>query len=133
LESLALRTSDRKGIMKRWNPFVSWLPLAQIVVIFLVAGVSRAHGPTIELTHSEMKPALLNLFVGSTVHFLNKSAMPGGHVVVDRTGRIESPPLEQPGDGWHYTFDEPGSYEVFVRQHPKAAARINVIEKSSSP
>jgi plastocyanin len=95
----------------------------------LVAGAAEAHGPTIEITHSEMKPALLNLFVGTTVHFANMVSMPGGHVVVDTQGRIESPPLEEPGDGWHYTFEEVGTYEVYVRQHPKARARINVVPK----
>ncbi len=104
-----------------------------IGVLMLAAGTARAHGPTIEITHSEMKPALLNLFVGTTVHFANKVAMPGGHVVVDTEGRLESPPLEKPGDGWHYTFEEPGTYEVFLRQHPKARARINVVPKKAEP
>jgi plastocyanin len=80
-----------------------------------------------------MKPALLNLFVGTTVHFANTVAMPGGHVVVDTEGRLESPPLEKPGDGWHYTFEAPGTYEVFLRQHPKARARIHVVPKKTSP
>ena len=55
--------------------------------------------------------------------------MPGGHVVVDEGGTLESPPLEKPGDGWHYTFEEPGTYHVFVKQHPKAKAKIVVIPK----
>jgi len=106
---------------------------AVLAVLMLAAGAARAHGPTIEITHSEMKPALLNLFVGTTVHFANTVAMPGGHVVVDTEGRLESPPLEKPGDGWHYTFEEPGTYEVFLRQHPKTRARINVVPKKAEP
>ena len=99
----------------------------------LAPGAVRAHGPTIEITHDSMEPALLNLFVGSTVHFANMVAMPGGHVVVDASGRIESPPLEEPGDGWHYTFEEVGTYDVYVRQHPKAKARIVIVPKRDAP
>ena len=96
-------------------------------------GVAIAHGPTIEISHSEMKPALLNLFAGTTVHFSNTVEMPGGHVVIDAEGRIESPALEHPGDGWHYTFEEEGIYELFVRQHPEAKARIVVVPARATP
>ena len=98
-----------------------------------VAGVAIAHGPTIEISHSELKPALLNLFAGTTVHFQNTVEMPGGHVVVDTEGRIESPALEDPGDDWHYTFEEEGVYEIFVRQHPDAKARIVVVPAKATP
>lgn len=108
-------------------PFTRALTLALALVLF--ASVAKAHGPTIEISHGEMKPPLLNLFVGTTVHFLNTVAMPGGHVVIDDEGRLESPPLEKPGDGWHFTFDEPGTYELRLKQHPKTRARIVVIPK----
>jgi plastocyanin len=98
----------------------AWFTLA-------TSGSAKAHGPTIEISHAEMKPRLLNLFVGTTVHFSNTVSMPGGHVVVDVGGTLESPPLEKPGDGWHYTFDQEGTYEVFVKQHPMTKARIVVI------
>ena len=104
-----------------------------LAVTLLSSGVARAHGPTIEMTHSEMKPALLNLFAGSTVHFLNKVEMPGGHVIVVESGQTESPPLADPGDGWHYTFEEPGTYRVFLRQHPDVDAKIHVVPKKTSP
>ncbi len=100
-----------------------------VAALWLVAAPALAHGPTIEISHSEMKPPLLNLFVGTTVHFANTVAMPGGHVVVDEEGTLESPPLEKPGDGWHYTFEEVGTYHVFVKQHPDAKATINVLPK----
>jgi hypothetical protein len=96
----------------------------------LVAATSSfAHGPTIELSHQEMKPTLLNLFEGTTVHFLNTVEMPGGHVVVDEAGTIESPPLKEPGDGWHYTFESAGRFELFIRQHPEAKVSIVVVPK----
>ena len=97
--------------------------------IFLVAAPCFAHGPTIEITHQQLKPALLNLFVGTTVHFSNMVTMPGGHVIVDESGRIESPALLEPGDGWHFTFEAVGTYELFIRQHPEARARIVVVPK----
>jgi plastocyanin len=100
-----------------------------LVILLGLASTAAAHGPTIEITHQEMKPALLNLFVGTTVHFANTVTMPGGHVVVDEGGTFESPPLEKPGDGWHYTFEKPGTYEVYLKQHPKTRARINVVPK----
>lgn len=98
-----------------------WMPLSP--------SAAFAHGPTIELSHREMKPKLLNLFVGTTVHFSNTVAMPGGHVVVDEAGTIESPPLMNPGDGWHYTFESPGRFELFIRQHPEASATVVVVPK----
>jgi plastocyanin len=94
-----------------------------------VAAIASAHGPTIEVSHSELTPKLLNLFVGTTVHFNNTVEMPGGHVIVDESGTIKSPPLMKPGDGWHYTFDQEGTFELFIEQHPDAKARIVVVPK----
>jgi plastocyanin len=91
--------------------------------------VASAHGPTIEISHDELSPGLLNLFVGTTVHFMNTVAMPGGHVVVDESGMIKSPPLKEPGDGWHYTFEKAGTYEIYMEQHPTAKARVVVVPK----
>lgn len=105
------------------------MPAIALAVTLLLAGAAPGHGPTIEISHDEMKPSLLNLYVGTTVHFANTVAMPGGHVVVDAGGTLESPPLEKPGDGWHYTFEKPGTYELYVKQHPGAKARIVVVEK----
>ena len=97
--------------------------------MLLAATAGFAHGPTVEISHQEMKPKLLNLFVGTTVHFSNTVEMPGGHVVVDEAGTIESPALEHPGDGWHYTFESAGRYELLIRQHPEAKATIVVVPK----
>jgi len=102
---------------------------------------ARAHGPTIEISHEALSPSLLNLFVGTTVHFSNTVEMPGGHVIVikvvdvtraievDEAKAIESPALEKPGDGWHYTFEEEGRFDLYIKQHPTAKARIVVVPK----
>lgn len=108
------------------------LILGLALALFALAGPVQAHGPTIEITHAEMTPALLNLFVGTTVHFSNTVTMPGGHVVVDESGTFESPPLEKPGDGWHYTFEKAGTYEIYIKQHPMAKARIVVVPKKTT-
>jgi plastocyanin len=120
-----------------------------LVVLLASIGVgipadARAHGPTIEISHDALSPSLLNLYVGTTVHFSNTVEMPGGHVVVikvinvtgavevdevDEAESIESPGLEKPGDGWHYTFDEEGTFDLHIKQHPTAKARIVVVPK----
>ncbi len=100
-----------------------------VVMGALLASVSAAHGPTIKLLPGEMKPPLLNLFVGSTVHFSNTAETPSGSVVVDAGGTLESPTLRKPGDGWHYTFEVPGTFNVCIREDPDAKAKIVVIPK----
>ena len=100
-----------------------------------IPGTAGAHGPTIKISHDALTPSLLNLFVGTTVHFSNIVEMPGGHVVVikaidgDEAESIESPPLEKPGDGWHYTFEDEGTFDLYIKQHPTAKARIVVVPK----
>ncbi len=111
----------------------SLLVLLSIGLVVGSATEAVAHGPTVEISHTEMKPPLLNLFVGTTVHFNNTVAMPGGHVVVDESGTLESPPLEKPGDGWHYTFDTPGTFEIYIEAHPKTRMRIVVVPKRATP
>ena len=103
--------------------------LSLLTICLGVAGNASAHGPTIEVSHGELKPALLNLFIGTTVHFNNTVEMPGGHVIVDESGTLESPPLMKPGDGWHYTFENEGVFEIYIKQHPHAKARIVVVPK----
>jgi plastocyanin len=100
-----------------------------VLLCLAIAGVASAHGPTIDVSHSELTPKLLNLFVGTTVHFNNTVEMPGGHVIVDESGTIKSPALMKPGDGWHYTFEEEGTFELYIEQHPQAKARIVVVPK----
>lgn len=108
--------------------------LLALLRIGIPADVS-AHGPTIKVSHDELKPSLLNLFVGTTVHFSNTVVMPGGHVIVirgdevDASEAIESPALEKPGDGWHYTFEKEGTFEIHIKQHPTAKGRIVVVPK----
>ncbi len=92
---------------------------------------ARAHGPTVEVTAASLKPVLLNLYVGTTVHFSSTLGAPEGLVVVDQTGALKSPRLTAPGDGWHYTFDKTGTFEIHVEKHPDAKMRIVVVPKTT--
>lgn len=115
--------------------------LVAVSLVFFGIGIpveARAHGPTIKISHEALSPSLLNLYVGTTVHFLNTASMPGGHVVVikatgaaegDKEKAVEGPALEEPGDDWHYTFEDEGTFDVYVKQHPAAKARIVVVPK----
>ena len=114
--------------MSKYSKIYLFLVSLALVGIGIPADAS-AHGPTIKISHDELAPSLLNLFVGTTVHFSNTVAMPGGHVIVDESGTIESPALEKPGDGWHYTFEKEGTFELYIKQHPTAKARVVVVPK----
>ena len=121
------RISSRKAVRPE-NGQVGTFILT-FVLVMAWAGASAAHGPTIEVSHDALVPKLLNLFVGTTVHFNNTVTMPGGHVIVDQSGTLKSPPLEKPGDGWHYTFEEEGTFEIYIEQHPESKARIVIVPK----
>ncbi len=103
------------------------LSLASLSIV--AAAPAWAHGPTVEITEAGLKPVLLNLYAGTTVHFSNTLMTPEGLVVVDETRALESPPLKAPGDGWHYTFDKVGTFEIHVEQRPDAKMRIVVVPK----
>ena len=96
------------------------------------AAPSRAHGPTVEITDAGLKPPLLNLFEGTTVHFSNKQNAPLGIVVwIDETGSVKSPVLRAPGDGWHHTFEKSGRYSVRLEQRPDAKMTIVVVPRKA--
>ena len=97
--------------------------------LLVAAAPARAHGPTVEITAEGLKPPLLNLFEGTTVHFANTLDAPEGLVVVDETRTLESPRLRAPGDGWHYTFEKAGTWVILVEQRPDAKMRIVVVPK----
>ncbi|MEZ4332385.1 MAG: hypothetical protein R3F35_11560 [Myxococcota bacterium] len=108
------------------------LALMLLIGLVLGAGPALAHGPTVEIRASGLSPALLNLFEGTTVHFANTIDAPAGIVVlIDETGDLRSPVLKRPGDGWHYTFDRTGRFDVRVEGRPDWRMTIVVIAKPS--
>jgi hypothetical protein len=106
------------------------IALALLVGLVLGAGPALAHGPTVEIRASGLSPVLLNLFEGTTVHFANTLDAPDGLVVlIDATGELRSPVLKQPGDGWHYTFERSGRFDVRVEGRPDWKMTIVVVGK----
>lgn len=95
----------------------------------LLASASRAHGPTVEITAEGLRPPLLNLFLGTTVHFAQTVATPEGvSVQIEREGEsVKGPVLKAPGDGWHYTFEAPGRHAVRLVERPAAMMTIVVV------
>ena len=121
-------TGPRRGL--RFGLAFVWL----VSVVWLgTAANASAHGPTIEVGDGKLTPPLLNLYVGTTVHFLNTLAVPGGRVVVDASGVVESPRLKKPGDGWHFTFEKLGTYDLSIAEDPTAKARIVILPKRKNP
>jgi hypothetical protein len=107
--------------------------LALCLLTLFPLAAAHAHGPTVEISEAGMKPALLNLFEGTTVHFATTIATPGGLVVlVDESGSVRSPVLRVPGDGWHYTFEKSGRYAIRLEQRPDAKMTIVVVPKPAS-
>lgn len=99
----------------------------------LVPATASAHGPTVEIRATGLAPALLNLFEGTTVHFANTiDAQEGLVVLVDEAGKVRSPILKVPGDGWHYTFEESGRYSIRLEQRPEAKMTIVVVPKRAN-
>ncbi|MEZ4279979.1 MAG: hypothetical protein R3F21_10250 [Myxococcota bacterium] len=113
----------------------AWLCAAIVALACVSGGPARAHGPTVKVTATGFEPVLLNLFEGTTVHFTNAIAgsAPGaeGVVVSDEAGRFESPPITAAGDGWHYTFEERGTYVIRVAGRPEPTLRIVVVAKKT--
>lgn len=92
---------------------LAWVALA----LALVSGplTARAHGQTVQVSASGARPSQLTVVVGTTIHFHNANL--GGSVctIVADDGSFESPPL-QAGEGWHHTFDEPGTFTFTTKE-----------------
>lgn len=100
-----------------------------LLVVFGV-GSSAAHGPTVEIGPEGLRPPLLNLYAGTTVHFANRVATPSGVVVlVDEAGDVRSPVLKAPGDGWHHTFEGLGRHVIRLAERPDATMTIMIVPR----
>ena len=109
--------------------FVNWMAIGFASIVLAASAPASAHGPTVDITPTGFKPLLLNLFEGTTVHFTNSVAAPEGLVVTDEAKTFASPPIAADGDGWHYSFEKIGSYEIRIEQRPEAKMRIVVVKK----
>lgn len=118
---------DRRAWPRIRRGLGGWLALFAL----LATDAALAHGPTVEITQAGLRPALLNLFEGTTVHFTSTlDASPGLVVVIDPEGKIRSPALAKPGDGWHYTFERSGRYAIRVDGRAGATMTIVVVPRT---
>ena len=93
--------------------------------LLLTAAEAQAHGPTIRLSHAGLRPKSLVIEVGSTVHFHNDSSSDLPCTVRALDDSFQSPPLAR-AEGWHYTFDTPGVFEIRLSESSRATAKITV-------
>ena len=102
-------------------------PAALAALGLLLAAPAWAHGPTLSGTYSKMRPQQLSIRAGDTVHFRNANSSDMTATFVAEDGHFESPALTR-GEGWHFTFETPGVYEVKLAENGDNRATIVVGE-----
>lgn len=78
---------------------------------------------TVEINGFEFKPQDLTVAAGSTVMWTNKDDT--AHSIVARGGAFSSKGLDT-GDGYAFTFSNPGDYPYFCSLHPHMIGTIHV-------
>ncbi|MGH0030651.1 MAG: cupredoxin domain-containing protein [Myxococcota bacterium] len=102
---------------------------ALVAVLCLFAPLAAAaHGPSVKLSYGRVTPPSLAIHAGDTVHFHNHGTTPRVFTVRGDDDAFESPPLAR-GEGWHHTFEEPGSYGYGVAEVPGMRGTIVVVPK----
>lgn len=102
-----------------------------LLQVTVAAGPALAHGDTIRVSYSAVRPGRLVVAPGTTVHFhnANSSGAPCTVVIGDGDDAVESPPLGR-AEGWHYTFESPGEYRFHVKEYP---SRTGVVVVAAAP
>lgn len=88
---------------------------ALVLGALLLPAPALAHGPTVRIAYSGVRPAQLAIAAGATVHFLNANTSGAECTIAADDGSFESPALAR-GEGWHHTFEKPGSYAFHVKE-----------------
>ena len=106
---------------------ISFALAAGLLVALLSGSSAAAKGKSVmvHVGHNKLDPAEVTIGVGDRIIFHNMAAMPGGHTIVQTDGDLTSGPLEV-NDIWKHTFEEAGSYEFYIEQHPDAKTTITV-------
>ena len=86
-----------------------------------------AHGPTVKLRYGSVKPLVLTIQAGQTVHFQNENSSGLPCTVVFAGGELTGPTLEK-GGGWHHTFEEAGEFPYQLAESSKTRGTIVVEE-----
>ena len=93
------------------------------------AGTPVAHGKdvtgavAVAIQNFAFDPAPLTVPVGTTVTWTNLDSVP--HTVTATGGAFNSSNLD-PGAGWSFTFDQPGTYSYVCSYHPNMMGTITV-------
>jgi plastocyanin len=98
---------------------------ALTTLLLLMAGLAFAHGPGIAMTRASFDPAEIRVPVGQVVHFTCLESVPRGLQVVADDGGFQSPRLAR-GEGFHHTFEKPGTYPYHLQQDPSVQGTIVV-------
>jgi plastocyanin len=98
---------------------------APTTLLLLISGLAFAHGPGISMTHTSFDPAEISVPVGQVVHFTCLESVPRGLQVVADDGGFQSPRLAR-GEGFHHTFEKPGTYPYHLQQDPSVRGTIVV-------
>ena len=102
------------------------LPWVLAAFVALAAARAGAHGPTVEVAFSQLRPKLLMIAAGDTVHFRPAGGSPISLTVVSDDGQLESPTLG--AAGWHHTFETPGDFGFHLKENSASRVRILVGE-----
>lgn len=90
---------------------------------------TRAAEHAVQITDSAFSPATLTIGVGDTVTWRNADDRP--HTVTSNDGAFDSGNLDE-GQGFSFTFSEPGTYTYRCDYHSEMLATI-VVESASAP
>jgi plastocyanin len=90
---------------------------------------TRAAEHVVQIADSAFSPATLTISVGDTVTWRNADDRP--HTVTSNDGAFDSGNLDE-GQGFSFTFTEPGTYTYLCEYHPDMQATI-VVEAASVP
>ena len=102
------------------------------LLLALLAGLALAlpapaHGPTIDVSYSGVRPKQLVVRVGDTVHIRNRNTMMGDVTLVTDQGEFGVPSLPRGGD-FHLTLEKPAEIRFFVKEFPQARGTLRVVE-----
>ena len=113
--------------MRGSRRIAAWAGVAVCLAASTLALDARAHGPTVKLSYSRVTPERLVIRAGQTVHFHNASRTARTFTLRAEDGSIESPPLPR-GEGWHHTFEEPGTFVFTAVERERLRCTIVVAE-----
>ncbi|MER3482273.1 MAG: plastocyanin [Meiothermus sp.] len=77
----------------------------------------------VSLVDFEFKPQAFQIAPGTSVVFKNQGQAP--HTVTDSAGRFDSGTLA-PGAEFRYTFQTPGTYQIYCKIHPYMTLTLRV-------